>query len=89
MKTLEEYAALAGQTHGHLCPGQILAFPMAMLGLKLIGIEDPVKDRKRLLTFVEIDRCATDAISLVTGCRLESVHSSTWTTGRLRQPSWT
>ncbi len=28
------------------------------------------KDRKRLVTFVEIDRCATDAISLVTGCRL-------------------
>jgi formylmethanofuran dehydrogenase subunit E len=43
---------------------------MAMLGLRSIGIDDPVKDRKRLLTFVEIDRCATDAISLVTGCRL-------------------
>jgi len=27
-------------------------------------------DRKRLVTFVEIDRCATDAIGLVTGCRL-------------------
>jgi formylmethanofuran dehydrogenase subunit E len=41
-----------------------------MLGLRSIGIDDPVKDRKRLLTFVEIDRCATDAVSLVTGCRL-------------------
>ena len=28
------------------------------------------KDRKRLVTFVEIDRCATDAIAVVTGCRL-------------------
>jgi formylmethanofuran dehydrogenase subunit E len=27
-------------------------------------------DRKRLVTYVEIDRCATDAIGLVTGCRL-------------------
>jgi formylmethanofuran dehydrogenase subunit E len=27
-------------------------------------------DRKKLVTFVEIDRCATDAIGLVTGCRL-------------------
>ena len=27
-------------------------------------------DRKRLVTFVEIDRCATDAIGVVTGCRL-------------------
>ena len=28
------------------------------------------KDRKRLITFVEIDRCATDAVAVVTGCRL-------------------
>ena len=28
------------------------------------------KDRKRLVTFVEIDRCATDAVGVVTGCRL-------------------
>jgi formylmethanofuran dehydrogenase subunit E len=44
-----------------------------MLGLEKLGIEDPrgnKEDRKRLVTFVEIDRCATDAISLVTGCRL-------------------
>lgn len=43
---------------------------MAMLGLKSIGIEDPVRESKRLITFVEIDRCMTDAVSLVTGCRL-------------------
>jgi formylmethanofuran dehydrogenase subunit E len=70
MKTLEEYVALAAESHGHMCPGQILGIRMAMLGLRSIGIDDPVKARKRLLTFVEIDRCATDAISLVTGCRL-------------------
>jgi formylmethanofuran dehydrogenase subunit E len=70
MKTLEEYIASAAQSHGHMCPGQVLGIRMAMLGLRSIGIEDPVKARKRLLTFIEIDRCATDAISLVTGCRL-------------------
>jgi formylmethanofuran dehydrogenase subunit E len=70
MKSLEEYVALAGQSHGHMCPGQILGIRMAMLGLSSIGIGDPVKARKRLLTFVEIDRCATDAVSLVSGCRL-------------------
>ena len=44
---------------------------MAMLGLEMLGISDPYhKDRKRLVTFVEIDRCATDAIGVVTGCRL-------------------
>ena len=42
-----------------------------MLGLEKLGIDDPRgKDRKRLVTFVEIDRCATDAIGVVTGCRL-------------------
>jgi formylmethanofuran dehydrogenase subunit E len=44
---------------------------MALCGLRLLGIEEPEgKDRKRLVTFVEIDRCATDAIPIVTGCRL-------------------
>src|SRR5881227_1385903 len=42
-----------------------------MLGLEKLGIDDPRgKDRKRLVTFVEIDRCATDAVPIVTGCRL-------------------
>ncbi len=57
--------------HGHLCAGQVLGVRMAMLGLKRLGIEDPKgADRKRLVTYVEIDRCATDAIGVVTGCRL-------------------
>ena len=70
MKSLEEYLLLAAQDHGHLCPGQVLGVRMAMLGLRKLGIDEPVQQRKRLLTFVEIDRCATDAVSLVTGCRL-------------------
>jgi len=38
------------------------------VGLVKLGIEDPSgKDRKRLVTFVEIDRCATDAVAVVTG----------------------
>jgi formylmethanofuran dehydrogenase subunit E len=43
---------------------------MAILGLRSIGVEEPEQCLKRLITFVEIDRCATDAVSLVTGCRL-------------------
>jgi len=70
MKSLEEYFLLAAQDHGHMCPGQVLGVRMAMLGLRKLGIDEPVQQRKRLLTFVEIDRCATDAVSLVTGCRL-------------------
>ena len=57
--------------HGHMCAGQILGVRMAVLGLQTLGILDPQgADRKRLVTFVEIDRCATDAIGMVTGCRL-------------------
>ncbi|HME00309.1 MAG TPA: FmdE family protein [Terriglobia bacterium] len=72
MKTLDEYLALAAQHHGHMCPGQVLGVRMAMLGLRELGIDDPARHRKRLITYVEIDRCATDAVSLVTGCRLGS-----------------
>ena len=71
MKTLDEYLVDAEQAHGHLCAGQVLGVRLAMLGLEKLGIEDPRgKDRKRLVTFVEIDRCATDAVAVVTGCRL-------------------
>ena len=71
MKSFDEYIALAEKAHGHLCAGQILGVRMALCGLRRLGIDDPTgADRKRLVTFVEIDRCATDAISVVTGCRL-------------------
>jgi len=71
MKSLDEYLQDAKRAHGHLCAGQVLGVRMAMLGLARLGIEDPQgKDCKRLVTFVEIDRCATDAVAVVTGCRL-------------------
>ena len=71
MKSLDEYLRDAEQAHGHLCAGQVLGVRLAMLGLQKLGIDDPRgKDRKRLVTFVEIDRCATDAVAVVTGCRL-------------------
>jgi formylmethanofuran dehydrogenase subunit E len=71
MKSLEEYLIDAKEAHGHLCAGQVLGVRLAMLGLEKLSIEDPRgKDRKRLVTFVEIDRCATDAVAVVTGCRL-------------------
>ena len=71
MLSLDEYLREAEIAHGHLCAGQVLGVRLAMLGLEKLGIEDPRgKDRKRLVAFVEIDRCATDAIGVVTGCRL-------------------
>jgi len=70
---LDELLLEAERAHGHLCAGQVLGVRMAMLGLRLIDLPDPRSDRdarKRLVTFVEIDRCATDAIAVVTACRL-------------------
>jgi formylmethanofuran dehydrogenase subunit E len=71
VKSFEDYLHDAEIAHGHLCAGQVLGVRMALLGLKQLAIDDPQgKDRKRLVTFVEIDRCATDAVAVVTGCRL-------------------
>lgn len=68
---LDKYLHEAEIAHGHLCAGQVLGVRMAMAGLSRLGIADPRgADRKRLVTYVEIDRCATDAIGVVTGCRL-------------------
>jgi formylmethanofuran dehydrogenase subunit E len=70
VKTLAEYLDLAAVTHGHLCAGQVLGVRLAMLGLRELGITDPISERKRIVTYVEIDRCITDAIALVANCRL-------------------
>ncbi len=69
MKSLDEYLELAERAHGHMCAGQVLGVRLAMLGVRELGL-DPIKDRKRLVTYVEIDRCMTDAVALVANCRL-------------------
>jgi formylmethanofuran dehydrogenase subunit E len=71
METFEELLVRAEQSHGHMCAGQVLGVRMALLGCRAIGIGEPRgADRKSILVFVEIDRCAADAINTVTGCRL-------------------
>src|SRR6267154_376097 len=42
MKTLAEYLELATVAHGHLCAGQVLGVRLAMLGLRELGIDDPI-----------------------------------------------
>jgi len=61
--------AEAGRYHGHLCPGQVLGVRMAVAGCDHLGVADP-RSSKRLIVFVETDRCGTDAIQTVTGCTL-------------------
>ncbi len=68
-KTLLETSARA---HGHLCPGQVVGVRMAMLGCRLIGLDEPTRHDqiKKLLVYVEMDRCTADAVAHVTGVRL-------------------
>lgn len=69
MRDLDTLLSEAAATHGHLCPGQVVGVRMAMVGCQTLGIDEP-RGSKRLLVYVEIDRCAADAIGSVTGCRL-------------------
>jgi len=59
----------ASERHGHLCAGQVLGVRMALRGLNELGV-DTDREPKRVLAWVEIVRCATDAIATVTGCSL-------------------
>lgn len=68
--TYENLVAQAGAFHGGFCAGIGIGTRMTMIGLQRIGITDPKgADRKKLMVFVEIDRCCTDAIMALTGCR--------------------
>ena len=69
MEQLETLIEESHALHGHLCPGQVLGVRLAALGCSLVGIDEP-RESRDLLVWVEIDRCATDAIQSVTGCKL-------------------
>ena len=72
MKPFEELLAASAQAHGHLCPGQVVGVRMALLGCKLIGLDNPTSREqiKKLIVFVEMDRCTGDAVAHVTGAKL-------------------
>jgi formylmethanofuran dehydrogenase subunit E len=70
-QSVDELLEECKRLHGHLCAGQLLGVRMALLGCQLIGVEDPRGiDRKKLIVWVEIDRCMADAVGAVTGARL-------------------
>jgi formylmethanofuran dehydrogenase subunit E len=71
MNSIDDLLDRCELAHGHLCPGQLLGVRMALLGCEVVGIKDPLgADRKKLIVWVEIDRCMTDAVGAVTGARL-------------------
>jgi formylmethanofuran dehydrogenase subunit E len=60
------------EEHGHLCPGQVVGTRMALLGCRLIGLDNPRRrdQIKKLIVYVEMDRCTADAVAYVTGVKL-------------------
>ncbi len=72
MESFEKLLASSGKSHGHLCPGQVVGVRMGMLGCRLIGLDDPgCHDQiKKLIVYVEMDRCTADAVAHVTHVKL-------------------
>ena len=72
MQDFESLLKSSAAAHGHLCPGQVVGVRMAMLGCRLIGLDDPSSHDqiKKLIVYVEMDRCAADAVAHVTGAKL-------------------
>jgi formylmethanofuran dehydrogenase subunit E len=72
MQNFESLLESSAAAHGHLCSGQVVGVRMAMLGCRLIGIDEPTRHDqiKKLIVYVEMDRCAGDAVAHVTGVKL-------------------
>lgn len=62
----KHYLQKAVDYHGHLCLGQVLGVHLAEKGMEVIGTNDP----KKMIVYVENDRCIADAIQILTGTRL-------------------
>ena len=64
MRDMQTLLQEARERHGHLCAGQVLGVRMALRALSELGVD--VDDQpKRVIVFVEIDRCAADAMATV------------------------
>jgi len=72
MDAFESLLKSSAATHGHLCPGQVVGVRMAMLGCRLIDLDEPTRHDqiKKLIVYVEMDRCTADAVAHVTGVKL-------------------
>ena len=72
VQTFEELLDGSVAAHGHLCPGQVVGVRMALLGLRLLDFEAPptYHQLKQLIVFIEMDRCAGDAVAYVTNAKL-------------------
>jgi len=72
LESFEKLLEGSAKEHGHLCAGQVVGVRMAMLGCRLIGFNNPrrLDQLKKLIVYVEMDRCTADAVAYVTGVKL-------------------
>jgi len=72
MQDFQSLVKSSADAHGHLCPGQVVGVRMAMLGCRLIGLDKPTRHDqiKKLIVYIEMDRCTADAVAHVTGVKL-------------------
>ena len=66
LKTRKQNLQKTVDYHGHLCLGQVLGVHLAEKGMSALGTTDP----KKIIVYVENDRCIADAIQILTGTRL-------------------
>ncbi len=52
--------------HGHICPGSALGYKAAQMGLN--NLSSSRSEDEEIVTLVENDSCAVDAIQVLTGC---------------------
>jgi formylmethanofuran dehydrogenase subunit E len=72
MQDFQSLLKSSAAAHGHLCPGQVVGVRMAMLGCRLIGLDEPTRHDqiKKLIVYIEMDRCTADAVAHVSGVKL-------------------
>jgi formylmethanofuran dehydrogenase subunit E len=72
MQDFQSLLKSSADAHGHLCPGQVVGVRMAMLGCRLIGLDEPTRHDqiKKLIVYIELDRCTADAVAHVSGVKL-------------------
>lgn len=64
---LNQLLEQSASRHNHLCPRQVLGVRMGLFAGQVLNLNVP-DEEKRLVTLVETDGCAADAISLASGC---------------------
>ena len=54
--------------HGHFCPGVLIGYRAALIGLRELGVERAADEE--LVTIAETEACGLDAVQVLTGCTM-------------------